>query len=111
ELGDELVQQHGAGDIEAGERLVKDEQIGVVEQGSGDQDALLHALGVGGDRRVAIFVQPKEPQELAGFALDLPLRKLAQAADELQVFEAGQVRIDEGLLGYVAEAAFETDEV
>jgi hypothetical protein len=53
--GEQLKQifEQAAGDnIEAGERLVEDEQFGIVQQGRGDEHALAHSLGVSGDGRV-----------------------------------------------------------
>ena len=62
-----------------------------MQESAGDEDALLHAFRVGGDRRVAVLVEPEKPEELAGFALDLALGELSQSADELQVLQAGEV--------------------
>jgi hypothetical protein len=53
EFLEEVFEEAGGGDVEAGERFVEDEEAWVVEERCGDEDALLHSLGVGRDRRVA----------------------------------------------------------
>jgi len=44
----------GVGDVDARERLVEDQQVGVVQQGGGDEDALLHSFRVSRDGRVPV---------------------------------------------------------
>src|ERR1022692_4427848 len=89
-LGEVLEHQAGS-DVEARERLVEDEDIGVVQQGGRDEDFLLHALGIGGDGRIAVFVERQEVQQLVDSGFQRRSREAAQAPDELQVFAAGQV--------------------
>ena len=92
---DEEVFEEACGDcVQARERLVEDDQPGVMQQGSGDEDALLHALRVVGERGVLGGFEGQELQQGAGFALDELLRHSTQATDELQVLEAGEMGVD-----------------
>ena len=67
------------------------------------QDALLHSLGVVGDGGVLRGFEGEELKQAAGFVFDEPFLHAAQAADELEVFEAGEVGVDLGFFGDVAE--------
>src|SRR5262249_49584768 len=111
ELGDQFVEEHGGRDVQAGERLVENQQVGGVQESTGDEDALLHAFRIGRDRREAVLMKPEEAQQLFGFARDLALRQLAQAANQLQVLQAREMWIDERFFGDVTEAALKADEV
>ena len=44
EQDEEVLEQARGDGVEAGKRLVEDDQLGVVQQGRCDEDALLHAL-------------------------------------------------------------------
>ena len=45
------------------------------------------------------------------FSLHLRFRQLPQPPDQLEVFQAGEVGIDEGLFRHIAEPALEADQV
>ena len=47
--------------------------------------------------------EAEEGEEAVGLEVDEGFGEVAQAADELEVFEAGEVGVDVGLLGDVAE--------
>ena len=108
---EEVFEEAGGDGVEAGERLVKDEEARIVEEGGGDQDALLHAFGVVGQGGVLGFFEREEMEEGAGFAVEEGLAHAAQAADELEVLEPGEVGVDLGFLGDVAEVGAEGGEV
>ena len=69
---DDFADFHAAQRVEAARRLVEDEQIGIVDEGLGEADPLLHALRIGFDRafaRVFQFNQLQQPvNALVGFA-------------------------------------------
>ena len=69
---EQVFEEQRAGHVDAGERLVQDQHVGIVQQRGGDQDALLHALGVGRDGRVAVRVQREEFQQIVRLAAPLP---------------------------------------
>ena len=100
---EEVFEETRGDDVEAGERFVEDEQLWVVQEGGGDEDALLHAFGVEGDGGVAPGFEAEQGEEPVGFEVDEGFGDVAQAADELEVFEAGEMGVDVGLLGDVAE--------
>jgi hypothetical protein len=107
----QAAEDHGGVDVEAGEGFVEDEEFGVVEQGGEQEDFLAHALGVGGERGVAIVPEADEAEEFVHFGFEDAAGKAAQAAGELEVFAAAEVGIEVGLLGDVAEAALEALQV
>ena len=55
--GDLLPELQPALRIEAGGRLVEEQQLGVADQGAGDRQALLLAAGELADARVALLLQ------------------------------------------------------
>ena len=63
ELLQQVFEEPGGDDVEAGERFVEDEQLGIVQQGGGDEDALLHALGVERDGRVAPGLEVEQSEQ------------------------------------------------
>ena len=103
ELDEEVFEEAGGGDVEAGEGFVKDEQFGVVEQGGGEEDALLHAFGIEGHLGVLPGVEAEDGEEFGGASFDGALREIAETAYELEVFEAGEMRVHVGFFGDVAE--------
>jgi len=81
ELLQEVFEESGGDYVEAGERLVEDEELGIVQQSGRDENALLHALGVKGDRRITPGLEAKERKESIGFEVDKGLGHVAQASD------------------------------
>ena len=82
-----------------------------MQQGAGDQHALLHAFGVRRNRRVAVLVKPEQAEQFDRLALHLRFRQAAQPADQLQVFQAGEVWIYVRLFRDVTETPLEADQV
>jgi hypothetical protein len=76
-----------------------------MEQGGEQEDLLPHALGVRGERGVAIVPEADEAEDLVHFGFEDAAGKAAQTAGELEVLAAAEVGIEVGLLGDVAEAA------
>src|ERR1017187_8066380 len=107
----QAAEDHGGVDVEAGEGLVEDEELGIVEQAGEEEDLLAHALGVPSEPGVAIVPEADEAKELVHFGFEDAARDAAQTAGELEVFAAAEVRIEVGLLGDVAEAALEAFEI
>jgi len=48
-------------DVESRQRLVEDQQIGIVQQSAADEHPLLHAFRIGRDRRMPMLVKPQQP--------------------------------------------------
>ena len=90
--------------VQAGKRLVENDEGGIVEEGGGDEDALLHTLRVVGKRGVLGGLKREKLEEGAGLMLEQPLRQAAETAYELEVFEAGEMGVNVGFLRHVAEA-------
>jgi hypothetical protein len=62
ELLDEAAEDEGRADVKAGEGFVKQNEVGIVEEGGGDKDFLAHAFGVAGDGGVAIVVEAEDAE-------------------------------------------------
>jgi hypothetical protein len=69
EFEDEVLDLPGADGVQARGGLVEDEEFGVVDQGLGDADAPLHALGVLADGPVLGVGQADHVQQLVDAAL------------------------------------------
>ena len=59
----QAAQDQRGGNVEAGERLVEQEQIGIVQQRPGEQDFLAHAFRISRDGRVAVGVEREQAQQ------------------------------------------------
>ncbi len=92
-------------------RFVENQNVGIVQQRGCDQYALLHSLGVVPDREPASFLKVEKIQKLIGASGDQVGWKPAQAASQLQVFEAGKVTVQVGFFGYITQALTECDGV
>ena len=72
-------------DIEPGKRLVEHDDARVVEDGSGDEDLLPHALGVRRERLVAIVPDAEQRKKPLDLVVECGIGHPAKAADQLQV--------------------------
>jgi hypothetical protein len=102
DLGDDL----GARDrVDAGERLVEDQQVGVVGQGGGQLGALAHALGVALDPSVhrALHAHHLERRHRGGRGLGA--RHAGQVRQRGHQLAAGELVVGGLVLGAVADAA------
>ena len=92
-----------ADDVEAGERLVEDDQLGIVQQRGRQQHLLPHAFRERRQRRVLIVFEAEQFQEALDLRLEHRVVHAAQAADQAQVLRRGEVRVEKRLFGNVAE--------
>ena len=107
---DHAPQHQARGDVEAGERLVEHQQLGVVDQGGDEHDALPHALRVGADEAVAAAVEGETFEHGGGLFAEAAAVEAAQGGDHFEVFPAGEEAVEVGLLGDVAEGLLEAVE-
>ena len=108
---DEVFDDEDGGDVETGERLVEDENVGIVHESGDKQDALAHPLGIGTHGDVAVRPEGKEVKERTdGFGF-VRLGHGAQGSDHVEIFLARQVGIQIGFLGHIAEAFAIRDEI
>ena len=101
---DERAEEQARVDVEAGERLVEHEQVGVVQQRRREQHALAHALAERGHRAVARVPQQKQLQELDDLPVERVLRHAAQPADQRQILRCREMRVEVRLFRDVADA-------
>src|SRR6266852_6286727 len=59
----QIFNDEGGSDIEAGERLVQDEQIGIVHDSGDEKNSLAHAFGIRAERDVAMRPEGEEFEE------------------------------------------------
>ena len=80
--------------IDAGGRLVEDQQVGVVDQGADQAELLLHAAGQLAGRPVGEAPQPDAVQQLGDAALGLGTAEAEQPGEEVGVLEDRQRRVE-----------------
>ena len=90
--------------VQAVERLVEHQHLGVVEQGGDPADLLLRALGEDAHRLVLVRLQAERAQLLAHALLDARLGEPVEAADEGQVFGGRELLEERARLRHVAQA-------
>src|SRR6266481_7404150 len=59
----QILDDQGGSDVEAGERLVQDEQTGIVHESGDEKNALAHAFGIRAERDVAMRPEGEEFEE------------------------------------------------
>jgi hypothetical protein len=85
--------------VEAGGRLVEEEDPGLVQRGAGDGHLLLHATRERRDRLGAPLPEPHEPQEALGLRARRRAVEAVQRRVEDQVVPRGLTFVQAGLLG------------
>ena len=108
---EKVFEETGGDDVETGKRLIENEKFRVVEKRRRDEDALAHALGVRGDGRVFPRLEVQETEQAFGFLLKDRFVETTQAADELEVFKTGEVRVEVRFFRDVAEDAAKGDHI
>lgn len=111
ELANQVPEQECIGDVESGLRFIKNEEVRIVQERGGYQQALLHSLGIAGDGRPAIVLKAELQEETFGTSADNRRIEFAQTTGQLQVFETGEEAVEIRFFWDVAEAAFEAGEV
>ena len=85
--------------VQAGGRLVGDDDLRLVEQGAGDEQAALHAGGELVDLAVALFLEFDELQQLGDPLSGLRAGDVEEMGEDLQVLPHGEVVVQGDLLG------------
>src|SRR6266851_3488803 len=100
----QIFNDEGGSDIESGERLVENQQIRIVHQSGDEKNALAHAFGIGAERDVAMGPEGEELEEGIDSGVLARFGHGAQRSDHVEIFLAGEIRIEIGFFGDVAEA-------
>ena len=101
ERADQSAELEDAGRVEAVDRLVEDEQLGVAQQAAGDAEALAHAERVRADLVVAAAAEADAVER----AVDPPVGGLvARRGVHVEVLAAGEVAVEARLLDDRADA-------
>ena len=111
ERPNQILENESGDHIQPGEWLIENEQLGIVQKGCNQEDALPHAFRVGGHRRVSARIQGQKFEQAVDFLSQCGLRHAAQNTDHLKVFAAAEIRIQIGLLGDVTQALAVADQV
>ena len=85
-------------DVEAGGRLVEEEDARAVQQGEGEVEPALHPARVAADLAVGRVGEPDALDQLVAALGPVRLRHPVERALEAHVLAGGQVRIERGLL-------------
>src|SRR5258708_7402789 len=84
----EIFDDESRSDVEAGEGLVQDEQIGIVHESGDEKNALTHALGIGAERDVAMRREGEELEEGIDSGALARFGHGAESSDQIEVFLA-----------------------
>ena len=89
--------------VEADGRLIQEENFGIMDQGAGDGDLLLHAVAVAFQQVGGGIGELEQAQQFAGAVFGAVLRHAVQARHELEELPAGQFAVQVGGVGHIAE--------
>ena len=89
--------------VEAGGRLVEEQQLGRDDDAGGDVQPAAHAAGVVLDQPAGRVLEAERLEQLVGAGLGAPPREAEQPAEQDQVLAAGQVLVDRGELAGQAD--------
>lgn len=105
EVGQDVADVAAADGVDAIGGFVEEDEVGVVDEGLGEADALHHAFGVGANFAISIGghadgIEKFARAALAGFAIDA-----GESGKEFQSLAAGQVAGEAVVFGEVADVA------
>ena len=95
---DRLPQADAAARVEAGRRLVEEQDRRVGDEGGREVEAAAHAAGVGLGHALGGVGELEALEQLAGARLAPPREHAVEAADHHEVLLAGEVLVDRGVL-------------
>ena len=102
EAGEELFEGAAGGRVEAVEGLVGEEELGVVDEGAGDGEALGHSAAEGFDGVVGAVGEVNILEE--GGGAGGRVFDAVEFAEELEVLAGGEVAVEHGLVADEADA-------
>ena len=105
QLAEQLAQLDPGARVQAGGRLVEEEHLGVVDEGVGQAQPLLHAARQGLDVRVALVAQVDQLQEVADHPPTGGRRDAVAASEEVEVLPDLHVVVDPECVRHEAEDA------
>ena len=103
ELAELPVEERHPGLVERRERLVQNEQVGLVQEGAAEREPLRHPTRVGGDELAPSIPEP-EPLEQHPDPL-ATLGDAVETAEQIEVLERGELAVDERLVRQEPDAA------
>jgi hypothetical protein len=103
EFRKKIAKAHALFGIESGSRLIDDEELGIVQQGLRDPDALLHASGVAAERAFANVAQIDEGEHFVDAAASGFCIQAFNCGHVFQEFERVQVGIHAEVLRQKSE--------
>jgi len=106
EVGEEVDDRLGAGDVEVREGLVEQEEFWVGLEGAGEGGALAHALGVLGDGAFECGIKGDGAEgHLGGADAVAAALHLVEGGEVAEVFEGGEFVVEGGGVGHVGDAS------
>ncbi len=98
-----IFDDHGGGNVEAGKRLVQNQDFGIVHERGDQEDSLTHPFGIGGHLDMLITGKRKKFQKLSSFCRKAGVGHAAKIADHFKVFPTGEMQVKIRLFGYIAQ--------
>ncbi len=106
EVGQEIDDGLGGGDVEVREGLVEEEEFGVGLEGASEGGALAHALGVLGYWAFQRWVEGDGAEgHFGGADAGAGVVHFVEGGEVIQVFEGGELVVEGGGMGHVGDAA------
>src|SRR5260370_28661196 len=99
---DEVLENEHRSYVEAGERFVQNEHIRIVHKRGDQEDTLAHTLGIRAQRNTPMRKQREKLEERAHFRFHSVWRHGATSSNHLQIFLAGQQRVETRLFRDIA---------
>ena len=97
-LADHLPHAEPAARIEAGRRLVEEDQPGAADQRAGEVESPPHPAGVRLERAVGRIGERELLEQFVGAPLRLGFRELVEPAEQHEILATGQVLVDRRVL-------------
>jgi hypothetical protein len=108
--GDNEIFDFAAADgVEAGGGFIEDDEFRVIDEGLGEADTALHALGEFPDEAAVDIIEADHFEELCATAVAFGGGQVEEAAEEVDGFPGVEVAVEVGFLGEVTDSAFSGD--
>src|SRR5690606_8531448 len=89
--------------------LVDDDDLRAMEEAAREREPLAHSVGEGLDEPMRLLLEREDPEELAPERAHLLGRHAIETADEVEILPTGELPVEEGVVGDVADPRFRLD--
>src|SRR5690606_12108637 len=95
--------------VEADPGLVDDDDLRAMEEAAREREPLAHSVGEGLDEPMRLLLEREDPEELAPERAHLLGRHAIETSDEVEILPTGELPVEEGVVGDVADPRFRLD--